>query len=94
MIHAIVLRLPIQQEETEETEDRVRLRRLRCLLFTAPGVRTRPDAAERQDQRREPAAVDARFVSEGIGWLPFAGPSLFGAATLPANSFSASFAGA
>ena|SRR5438105_4268676 len=27
------------QEETEQTEDRVRLRGLRCLLFTPPGVR-------------------------------------------------------
>src|SRR5438552_9369852 len=27
------------------------------------------------DQRREPAAGDVRFVSEPIGWLPFAAPS-------------------
>jgi hypothetical protein len=26
-------------------------------------------------QRREPAARDVVFVSERIGWLPFAGPS-------------------
>ena len=31
--------------------------------------------AERKGQRREPAADDVRFVSEPIGWLPFAGPS-------------------
>src|SRR2546423_1521489 len=37
---AMILRLPIPQEETEQTEDRVRLRGLRCLLFTPPGVRT------------------------------------------------------
>src|SRR6266545_4604458 len=32
-------------------------------------------AAERKGQRREPAADDVRFVSERIGWLPFAAPS-------------------
>src|ERR1019366_10375683 len=32
-------------------------------------------SAERKGQRREPAADDVRFVSERIGWLPFAGPS-------------------
>ena len=29
---------------------------------------------ERKGQRRGPAADDGRFVSERIGWLPFAGP--------------------
>ena len=32
-------------------------------------------AAELRGQRREPAADDVGFVSERIGWLPFAGPS-------------------
>ena len=32
------------------------------------------NAAERKGQRREPAADDAAFVSERIGWLPFAAP--------------------
>ena len=32
-------------------------------------------AAERKGQRREAAADDVRFVSERIGWLPFAAPS-------------------
>ena len=31
--------------------------------------------AERKGQRREPAADDVEFVSERIGWLPFAAPS-------------------
>jgi hypothetical protein len=31
-------------------------------------------AAERKGQRSEPAADDVRFVSERIGWLPFAAP--------------------
>jgi hypothetical protein len=31
--------------------------------------------SERHGQRREPAADDVQFVSERIGWLPFAGPS-------------------
>lgn len=30
---------------------------------------------ERKGQRREPSAADVRFVSERIGWLPFAGSS-------------------
>jgi len=34
--------------------------------------------AERKGQRREPAADDVRFVSERIGWLPFAGPNCWG----------------
>jgi hypothetical protein len=33
---------------------------------------------ERQGQRREPAADDVPFVSERIGWLPFAAPSCWG----------------
>ena len=43
VIRAMILRLPIPQEETEQTEDRVRLRGLRCLLFTPPGVRMPPN---------------------------------------------------
>ena len=30
---------------------------------------------QRKGQRREPAPGEVRFVSERIGWLPFAGPS-------------------
>jgi len=68
-------RLPsfrIQQEVTEETEDRVR-------PPSVPSVSScskvpAPLAAERKGQRPEPAAA-ARFVSERIGWLPFAAPS-------------------
>jgi hypothetical protein len=40
-----------------------------------PLSRQTPKAAERQGQRREPAADDVEFVSERIGWLPFAAPS-------------------
>ena len=43
------------QEETEQTEDRVRLRGLRCLLFTPPGVRMPPN--DRTEPRR----------AEGVG---------------------------
>ncbi len=44
MIRAILLRLPIPQEETEQPEDRVRLRALRFLLFKPPVVRSPPNA--------------------------------------------------
>jgi len=47
-----------------------------------PTIRTRNDSskkffisAQRKGPRREPAADDVRFVSERIGWLPFAAPS-------------------
>ena len=30
---------------------------------------------QRKGQRREPAADDVEFISERIGWLPFAAPS-------------------
>src|SRR5213594_2501399 len=33
------------------------------------------DLVYRKGQRREPAADDVEFVSERIGWLPFAAPS-------------------
>jgi hypothetical protein len=35
----------------------------------------RPLAPNEKGQRREPAADDVGFVSEPLGWLPFAGPS-------------------
>ena len=45
--------------------------------------------AERKGQRREPAADDVEFVSERIGWLPFAGPLCwmkFEGSNTPSNS--------
>ena len=38
-------------------------------------VYERHGVAKRKGQRREPAADDVRFVSERIGWLPFAASS-------------------
>ena len=46
VIRAILLRLPIPQEETEQTEDRLRLRALRCLLFKPPGVLSPPNVRD------------------------------------------------
>src|SRR5438128_4144809 len=43
VIRAILLRRPIPQQETEQTEARVRLRALRCLLFKPPGARSPPN---------------------------------------------------
>src|SRR6266567_4825003 len=59
VIRAILLRRPIPQEETEQTEARVRLRALRCLLFKPPGARSPPNAP---DQR--PRANDIQHGTE------------------------------
>ena len=56
VIRAMILRLPIPQEETE---DRVRLRRLRCLLFTAPGVPMPPNDPATRPARRVDCNSDA-----------------------------------
>jgi len=58
----MLLRLPIPQEETEQTEDRTWLRALRCLLFKPPGVRSPPNAELTDDEER---AKHARIGTYG-----------------------------